>query len=61
LQATPLEESLRSWVRNPTAVELELHRERVLQWADPDGDEQRAAQLVLDKTAGRKAALAKPE
>jgi len=60
-QATPLEESLRSWVRNPSAVELELHKERIRQWADPDGDEAPAAQLVLHKTAARKKALAKDE
>lgn len=60
-QATPLEESQRSWVRNPTKAQMEMYRERVKRFEDPDGDEAAARQLVLDKTARRKAQLAAGE
>lgn len=59
--ATPLEESGRSWTRAPNKVDMALNRERVAQWADPDGDEEEVRQLILAKTARRKVALSADE
>jgi hypothetical protein len=57
-QATPLEEAQRSWVRNPSKVQMEVYADRVKKFEDPDRDEKAARQLILDKTARRKAQLA---
>lgn len=57
-QASPLEEAQRSWVRIPTQVDMEIHREKIKQWLDPDSDEAEVQKLVLEKTARRKAQLA---
>ncbi len=58
--ANALEESTRSWVSNPTALDLKVFRERVQELIDVDGDHKASLQLRADKTARRKAQLATP-
>jgi hypothetical protein len=60
-QATLLEEAKRSWIKNPSKLDMEVYRERIKEYLDPDGDEQEAKDLILRKTARRKAQLAEPE
>ena len=56
-QATVFEEATRSWVRNPSQLDLQVFRSTVKELSDPDGDEHEAQQLKLAKTARRKELL----
>ena len=38
-QATALEESQRSWVQNPTKLDMEIYRDQIQKFVDPDGDD----------------------
>lgn len=53
--ATPLEEAARSWLKNPTPLDMEMYRDEINKWRDPDGDEQEAAQLSFVKLKRRNA------
>ena len=53
--ATPLEEARRSWVQNPTDLDLGFFHKQLERFRDPDNDEEIATRLV----EGRRARLQK--
>ena len=53
--ATPLEEARRSWVQNPTDLDLGFFHKQLERFRDPDNDDEIATRLV----EGRRARLQK--
>lgn len=59
--ANALEDALRSWRKHPSQLDMEIYRDEVRQFLDPDGDEQAAAairQTTLSVRRERKLAVA---
>jgi hypothetical protein len=54
-QASPLEEATRSWLKNPTPLDMEMYRDEIQKWRNPDEDEEEAGQLSIKKLLRRKA------
>ena len=54
---TPLEEYNRSWSQKSRHVDVIEHRAKALQYVDPDGDEERAKLIPLEKYRKRKELL----
>lgn len=59
--STPLEEMNRSWLQHADTLEIEMHKNLLAKYEDPDGDEARANAFAGEKrarVAAMKAALA---
>ena len=54
-QANPLEEATRSWLKNPSPLDMEMYRDEIAKWTDPDGDEAEARLISQKKLQRRKA------
>eukprot|EP01035_Chromulina_nebulosa_P019184 gene19184-25030_t len=56
---TPVEELNRSWVRKPQNIDLQYYSSRFEKYKDPDGDEEKVKQQILNKTLKRRELKAK--
>ena len=51
--ATPLEDINRTWTRTPKYLDKFYFQDKINQYVDPDGDEDKVKQMVEDKRLKR--------